>query len=79
MPGMSGFEFLDELRRTIGGSRIPVIVWTSKDVSDQERVRLRQAAQAVIQKSKTGAGALIEQFRPYLRARAAQASADRPS
>jgi CheY-like chemotaxis protein len=64
---MSGFEFLDQLRRTIGGSRIPVIVWTAKDVSDHERVRLRQSAQAVIQKSTSGAGALIDQVRPYLR------------
>jgi CheY-like chemotaxis protein len=69
MPGMNGFEFLDQLRQTPAGRAVPVIVWTVKDITEPERVRLRQSAQAVVQKVQGGAGALVEGVRPYLRSK----------
>ena len=33
MPGMTGFEFLDQLRTTPTAHAVPVIVWTSKDLT----------------------------------------------
>ena len=42
MPELSGFEFLERLRQTARGRAIPVIVWTVKDLSEEERRRLRR-------------------------------------
>ena len=66
MPGMNGFEFLDELRRTPLGRSLPVIIWTVKDVTPEERRRLSLLAQSVVQKTPTGSAALLEKLRPYL-------------
>ena len=40
MPEMDGFEFIEELRRAPAWQAIPVIVVTSKDLSEEERLRL---------------------------------------
>jgi CheY-like chemotaxis protein len=61
---MSGFQFLEELRRTAAGRLIPVIIWTVKDLSLEERRRLRDSAQAIV--PRDGTGDLLEQLRPYL-------------
>ncbi len=60
MPGMNGFEFLDQLRREPAGRRVPVIVWTVKDLSEEERIFLRSSAQAVVSKGQGSAGVLAE-------------------
>jgi PAS domain S-box-containing protein len=64
LAGMDGFQFLDELRRTPTGRRIPVIVWTMKDLSLGERRRLRASVQAIMQCD--GVNSLIEQLNRYL-------------
>ena len=58
------FQFLDQLRRTAEGRQIPVIVWTAKDLSGDERLRLRDLAQAIV--PRDGAGELLKQLTPYL-------------
>jgi CheY-like chemotaxis protein len=64
LAGMNGFQFLDELRRMPAGHCIPVIVWTAKDVSTDERRRLRSSAQAIMQRN--GITALFEQLGRFL-------------
>jgi CheY-like chemotaxis protein len=59
MPGMSGFEFLDRLRRDPEVRRVPVIVWTGKDLSLDERAMLRASASAVVAKGQGGGGAAV--------------------
>ena len=59
MPGMSGFEFLDRLRRDPAVRRVPVIVWTGKDLSVDERAMLRASASAVVAKGATGGGSAV--------------------
>ncbi|MEO8845469.1 MAG: response regulator [Kofleriaceae bacterium] len=54
MPGMTGFEFLEQLRATPSARGIPVIVWTSKDLTPDERERLRSSAQTVVAKGTEG-------------------------
>jgi len=66
MPGMDGFAFLDRLRRIRGGRHTPVIVWTVKDLTAEERTRLQASAQAVVQKTEGGIAALLEQLEAYL-------------
>jgi CheY-like chemotaxis protein len=50
MPGMSGFELLKRLRQRSTGGWVPVIVWTGKDLSREEREQLVRQAQAVVAK-----------------------------
>jgi CheY-like chemotaxis protein len=67
MPQMNGFEFLDELRSTPLGRSIPVIVWTVKDLTPEERRRLSLLAQSVVLKTSGGnTAALLEKLDPYL-------------
>jgi CheY-like chemotaxis protein len=56
---MGGFEFLDHLRRDATLRRIPVIVWTGKDLTLDERAMLRASAKAVIAKGSVGGGAAV--------------------
>jgi CheY-like chemotaxis protein len=65
MPEMNGLEFLRRFRQTAPGHRTPVIVWTAKDVSPEERERLRDAAQAVVLKSQ-GITALLAELDVFL-------------
>jgi CheY-like chemotaxis protein len=60
MPGMNGFEFLEQLRREPSGRRVPVIVWTVKDLTPAEHVFLRTSAQAIVNKGLGGSGVLAE-------------------
>jgi CheY-like chemotaxis protein len=66
LPGMDGFEFLNRFRRSKSGHGIPVIVWTVKDLTEEERARLKASAQAVVLKSQGGTAALLEELRAYL-------------
>lgn len=50
MPKMNGFDFLHKLRRMETDYHTPVIVWTVKDLTRNDQLRLRQYAQAVLQK-----------------------------
>ena len=67
MPAMSGFEFLRRFRRTRRGRQTPVIVWTSKNLTESERVELRSAANAVTRKDEE-AHDLVHEIRSILRA-----------
>ena len=60
MPGMNGFQFLERLRSDPAGRRVPVIVWTVKDLTSEERTFLRASAQAVVNKGQGGNGILAE-------------------
>ena len=63
MPEMDGFEFLEELRNRDGGRRIPVVVITAKDLSDEERQRLNGGVERVVHKSGHGPEALLAEVR----------------
>jgi CheY-like chemotaxis protein/anti-sigma regulatory factor (Ser/Thr protein kinase) len=54
MPNMTGFEFLETFRATTAGRHVPVIVWTSKDLTKEELARLRSSASAVVSKGHDG-------------------------
>jgi PAS domain S-box-containing protein len=66
MPGMNGFEFLARFRQTEGGQKTPVIVWTVKDLSADERVRLQASAQAVVLKGAGATAALLAELATHL-------------
>ena len=67
MPSMDGFEFLRHFRRIEGCTDVPVIVWTVKDLSADERSRLRQAAQAIVAKGiDEGIAPLLDELQRLL-------------
>jgi PAS domain S-box-containing protein len=66
MPLMDGFAFLDRLRQTVRGRCTPVIVWTGKRLTEEDRTRLRAAAQGVVLKGKRGIAPLLEELRRHL-------------
>jgi len=51
MPEMDGFEFLAELRKNEALRRLPVIVLTAAELSDEDRRRLNGGVERVIQKA----------------------------
>ncbi|WP_437679062.1 response regulator [Sorangium sp. So ce131] len=83
MPGMDGFEFLERFRELGGGPRVPVFVWTVKDLTAEERTRLRASAHAIFQKGRQGVNVLLEEIRrvcaPHRAADAESARPDRPA
>ena len=68
MPGLDGFAFLDGLRSDPEGRRVPVIVWTGMDLSNEQVERLRASAQAIVAKGSGGASAVAAELQAFLRA-----------
>jgi CheY-like chemotaxis protein len=66
MPEMDGFTFLQELRRTPGGAGIPVIVWTSRDLSADDRSYLETVGQKVMSKSSDGISELVGELNAWV-------------
>lgn len=67
MPGMDGFEFLEELEKDEHLRSIPVIVMSGKDPSDEENTFLRERATAVLKKGRHTASDLVSAIRSRLR------------
>jgi signal transduction histidine kinase/DNA-binding response OmpR family regulator len=70
MPGMTGFEFLEQFRTTDAARGVPVIVWTSKDLAADELVRLRRSAHAVVSKGHEGNARVLAELTSSLQIRA---------
>jgi len=63
MPEMDGFEFLDELRRRPEWREIPVVVITSKDLTEEDRRRLNGGVARIIQKGTLSFDELLATIR----------------
>ncbi|MDX6272654.1 MAG: hypothetical protein QOD28_3877 [Acidobacteriota bacterium] len=50
MPGMDGFEFVQELHKLPSGSSIPVVVITAKDITLEDRLRLSGYVEKILEK-----------------------------
>jgi signal transduction histidine kinase/DNA-binding response OmpR family regulator len=66
MPEMDGFQFLEQFRQLPNCRRIPVIVWTAKDLTADELARLRASAQGVVAKNGNVATTLMDELRTFL-------------
>jgi signal transduction histidine kinase/DNA-binding response OmpR family regulator/ligand-binding sensor domain-containing protein len=63
MPGMSGFELAELLRQNTTTSRIPIVVLTAKDLSAEDRERLRHDVSDLVMKGNAAATRLIRAIR----------------
>ena len=66
MPGMDGFDFLDRLRELPTYQRVPVIVWTNKDITAADRLRLESSAQSVALKGRHGIEAILNELKRHV-------------
>jgi CheY-like chemotaxis protein len=64
--GIDGFEFIYRMRGLPAHSRTPVVVWTSKELSREERARLERFSVTVIPKNQAGTEALLGTLRGVL-------------
>lgn len=66
MPGMSGFEVLEELKSAPETSKIPVVVITAKVLTNEEREQLKKGATAILSKRTKSRADAIAQIREIL-------------
>jgi CheY-like chemotaxis protein/nitrogen-specific signal transduction histidine kinase len=66
MPGMNGFQFIEHLRALPDHRHTPVFVWSTKDLSPEERRRLSANVQGVIAKTGAGASRLMAELQAAL-------------
>ncbi len=69
MPEMDGFEFLDELRKRDEWHRIPVVVLTAKDITEEDHRRLNGRVEQVFQKGSYSREELLREVRDLVAAR----------
>ncbi len=66
MPEMDGFEFIVALRKQPQGARVPVIVITAKDLTEQERERLNGHVNRILRKGGLSPRELVREIRAVL-------------
>jgi signal transduction histidine kinase/CheY-like chemotaxis protein len=74
MPGMDGFEFIEQLRSRPEWRSIPLVVVTAKDLSDEERQRLSGHVESISQKSASAPQDMLQKLRSAISSRSAAAS-----
>ncbi len=66
MPEMDGFEFLEQFRKLPQCRRVPVVIWSVKDLSSDEYARLHRSAQGFLQKGRDVGATMVDELRVFL-------------
>jgi len=66
LPDMTGFELLDQLQDDAALRDLPVVVFTGKDLSEQEDQRLRKVAKSVVIKGVESPERLLDETALFL-------------
>jgi CheY-like chemotaxis protein len=66
LPDMTGFDLLEELRKTDRGNELPVVVFTGKDLTAEEDARLHMLARSVIVKDVESPERLLDETALFL-------------
>jgi hypothetical protein len=66
LPDMSGFDLLERLKKELGLYDLPVIVYTSKELSPKEETRLRKLAESIIIKDARSPERLLAETALFL-------------
>jgi signal transduction histidine kinase/CheY-like chemotaxis protein len=67
MPEMDGFAFVEELRKNDEWRRIPVVVVTAKDISEEDKLRLDGRVKRIFQKAALTRDELAREIRMLAR------------
>jgi CheY-like chemotaxis protein len=66
LPDMNGFELLDRMHREPGIGEVPVVVFTGKELSDDEVGRLKQMAKGIVLKDVQSPERLLDETALFL-------------
>jgi CheY-like chemotaxis protein len=66
LPGMSGFELIERIKADPKHRRLPVIVYTGRELTDEDKARLHGLAQTVIIKDVTTMERLLDETALFL-------------
>jgi PAS domain S-box-containing protein len=67
MPKMNGFEFVREIQQNTAWRDIPIVVITAKDMTEEDRLRLKGSVETIISKSSKGVEAAVKEIQKLLR------------
>jgi CheY-like chemotaxis protein len=60
MPDVDGFEVVSKLREDPAASQIPILIYTAKNITSEDRERLQGNIQTIIQKGDFGKDRFLE-------------------
>ena len=66
LPDISGFEFLERIRQDTELSRLPIVVFTGKDLTEEDELRLLQMAESVVLKGVQSPERLLDETTLFL-------------
>jgi HAMP domain-containing protein/CheY-like chemotaxis protein/signal transduction histidine kinase len=66
LPDMSGFELLEVIQGDAGLRRLPIIVFTGRDISDEEESRLKKSAKSIVLKGVRSPERLLDETALFL-------------
>ena len=66
LPGMKGHEWMAKIRSTKGLSEIPIIIYSGKDLSEEEEIKLKKLANTIIIKNEYSYLRLLDEVQLFL-------------
>ena len=66
LPDMSGFDLLDKMQAELNLADVPVVVFTGKDLSREERARLKSMAKCIVLKDVQSPERLLDETALFL-------------
>jgi CheY-like chemotaxis protein len=72
LPDMSGFDILERIRQETSLRDLPVIVFTGKELTEEEELRLRQLSQSIVLKGVQSPERLLDEATLFLHLLTAQ-------
>ena len=66
LPGMSGFDLLDHMQATERSRRVPVIIHSGRDLSEEDERRLRRYAESIVIKGAKSPERLLNEVTLFL-------------
>jgi HAMP domain-containing protein/CheY-like chemotaxis protein/signal transduction histidine kinase len=72
LPDMSGVELLEQIKKQAGGRPIPIVVYTARDLSEDEQRKLRGLAESIVVKDVRSPERLVDETALFLHRNAAR-------
>ncbi|MBD1395660.1 response regulator [Pontibacter sp. JH31] len=66
LPGMKGFDWMKKIKSQTGLSDIPIIIYSGKDLSEEEETQLKQFANTIIIKNEYSYLRLLDEVQLFL-------------